>query len=285
MSKTLPPDLGDFLRSRRAQLRPEDVGLPTLGRRRVPGLRREELAEIAGISVGYYTRLEQGASPGVSDQVLHSLARALGLDEAEQRHLRQLARPRQVASAPAEALRPALVALVRALDETPALVLGRRGDVLVWNRLAHTLLAPHLPHAARPNVIRLLFLDPCLRRLFGVGWASRCRDMVSDLRRATSLHPGDRVLRQLVEELIRESEEFRRLWAGHQVEVCSTHTLTYQHPVVGALTLTDHLAELPEDPGQRLVLYAALPGSDSADALRRLRARLGPLAHDVPRET
>ncbi|MGB9378130.1 MAG: helix-turn-helix domain-containing protein, partial [Mycobacteriales bacterium] len=162
-------DLGDFLRSRRDAVTPEDAGIPYWGQRRVPGLRREELAQIAGISVNYYTRLEQGQSTNASDAIINALARALNLDEAERAHLDELARPgpaKRRRATRSEAPNPGAVTLLKSMPTVPALLLGRRNDILAWNPLGHALLAGHLEFTApegpstRPNQLRLLFLDP-----------------------------------------------------------------------------------------------------------------------------
>jgi transcriptional regulator with XRE-family HTH domain len=268
--------LGEFLRSRRAALTPEAAGLPDYGeRRRVPGLRREELARLAGVSVGYYVRLEQSQSRGVSPEVLDALAAALRLDDDERAHLHRLARP----AAPSrrgdepEQLRPAVRAMIDALG-VPALVLGRRTDVLAWNRLAHALLAAALDVDApddegqRPNWARLLFLDPHYRTLV-TDWPGKARDTVADLRLLTGRYPGDRRLAELVGELSIASPEFAELWAAHPAHGCAHHTREYDHELVGRLTLTDELMELADD-GQRVAVFTAEPGSASHDALRLL---------------
>ncbi|MFD8549652.1 helix-turn-helix domain-containing protein [Streptomyces sp. NPDC059649] len=291
------PDLGEFLRSRRARISPQAVGLPDYGgRRRVPGLRREELARLAGISPGYYTRLEQGTgAAGASDAVLDALARVLRLDGTERRHLYGLARGDGGGAGPEaaaeERLRPSVRNMIASLGDTPALVLGRFVDVLAWNRAGHALLAGHLPFdapdapdtqqtpdaretsyapaAARPNVARMMFLDPHTRALYP-DRAAKCRDTVGDLRLIAGRWPDAPRLTGLLAELRRESTEFEELWAAHPVRTCATHTRDYRHPVVGPLTLTDELLTLPDDPGQRVVIYHAAPGSPSAGALRRL---------------
>jgi transcriptional regulator with XRE-family HTH domain len=190
-------ELGEFLRSRRARLRPEDVGVTTYGgRRRVPGLRREELAQLAGVSVAYYTRLEQGQSPNASDAVLEAIAQVLALDEDEWAHLHRLARPepRRRRRPRPERLRPEVRRMIDSFGDVPALVLGRRCDVLAWNPMAHALIAGHLAADApvtpedRPNAARLVFLDPHTRELYA-DWRRKCRDTVADLRRLTALYP------------------------------------------------------------------------------------------------
>ncbi|REK91264.1 XRE family transcriptional regulator [Streptomyces inhibens] len=282
-------ELGAFLRSRRARLSPDDMGLVGHGgRRRVPGLRREELAQLAGISVGYYTRLEQGIGGGsASDAVLEALARVLRLDGTERAHLYGLARParqparggdRPEAADDGEQLRPSVRNMIESLGDVPALVLGRFVDVLAWNRAGHALLAGHLPFdapersaAERPNIARMMFLDPHTRALYP-DRQSKLRDTVGDLRLIAGRWPDSPRPAGLIAELGRESAEFATLWAAHPVRTCATHTRAYRHPVVGPLTLTDELLTLPDDPGQRVVIYHAEPGSPSAAALRLLAA-------------
>lgn len=263
-------ELGDFLRSRRARVSPADAGVPHHGRRRVPGLRREELAPLAGISVGYYTRLEQGKQVNVSGAVVDALARALRLDRAEWAHLRRLAGVEPAGTSPArpERLRDGVRLLVESMGHLPALVLGRVGDVLAWNRLGHALLAGHLPFEDRPNWVRLMFLDPRLRELFA-DWQEKARDTVADLRVISGRYPGDRRVAGLVAEL-RADPGFRALWESHPVRRCAHHARRYRHPVVGELTLTDELLTLPDDDGQRLVVFNAEPDSSSAAALTLL---------------
>jgi transcriptional regulator with XRE-family HTH domain len=261
--------LGDFLRLRRARLTPADVGLDDFGeRRRVPGLRREELARLAGVSVGYYTRLEQGLGRHASASVLDALATALHLDDDERAHLHVLARPAPKAPSRPERVHPRLRHMVDAIG-APAVVLGRYTAVLAWNRLGHALLAPHLDVTDRPDWARLVFLDPRVRALFA-DWRRKARDTVADLRVIAARRPGDAVLAGLIGELTEQSPEFAALWAEHPVQGCAHHTRDYHHPAVGALTLTDDLLTLPDDDGQRLAVFYAEPGSPSAAALARL---------------
>jgi transcriptional regulator with XRE-family HTH domain len=279
-------DLGEFLRSRRARLRPADVDLADYGdRRRVPGLRREELAHLAGVSVGYYTRLEQGQSRHASEAVLDALAAALRLDDDERTHLHVLARPKPRAAKRRprpERVHPRLTALVDSLA-APAIVLGRHTDVLAWNRLGHALLAGHIDFAGRtrPNWARLFFLDPHVVELFGDGWPRKARDTVADLRMIAARRPDDLALAELVGELTMRSPEFATLWAAHAVRGCAHHTRVYHHPLVGALTLTDDLMTLPDDDGQRLAVFYAEPGSPSAAGLDLL-GRLDGSPSDLP---
>lgn len=268
-------DLGDFLRSRRARLRPEDVGLADYGgRRRVPGLRREELAQLAGVSLAYYTRLEQGQSQNASDAVLDAIATVLQLDDDERAHLYEQARPRLRIRRRArpELLREGVRQMVHGFSGVPVLVVGRRSDVLAWNRLAHGLLSGHLPYdsadrpAERPNLARLVFLDPHTRELYA-DWRAKARDAVAFLRASAARHPDDPKLTELVGELVMHSEEFSALWSAHPVRECASNVREYRHPVVGRLTLRDEVLKLPEDEGQRMVVYNAEPGSASASAL------------------
>lgn len=270
-------ELGEFLRSRRARLRPADVELVDYGdRRRVPGLRREELAQLAGVSVGYYTRLEQGQSHHASEAVLDALAAALRLDDDERAHLHVLAgpKPRTRRRPRPERVHPRLQTLVNTFS-SPAVVLGRHVDVLAWNRLGHALLAGHLDIAAptqpeRPNWARLFFLDPHVRALFGDGWRRKARDTAADLRMIAARRQDDLALAELVGQLSMQSPEFAALWSAHPVRSCAHHTRDYHHPLVGTLTLTDDLMALPDDDGQRLAVFYAEPGSPSAVALELL---------------
>ncbi|WP_171166364.1 helix-turn-helix domain-containing protein [Streptomyces sp. I05A-00742] len=283
-----PAELGEFLRTRRAALRPEDIGLATYGgQRRVPGLRREELARLAGVSVAYYTRLEQGQSGNASDGVLDALARALRLSPDEHAHLRNLARPvrpahpeRRAAARPAR-VRPGVRQLVAAMGDVPAVVLDHRYDVLDWNPLGHALIAGHLdadaPHrpAARPNSQRLLFLDPHARELYP-RWGVESRRAVSALRLAAGEHPDDQQLAALVGELTMKSPEFAALWARHPVRACTSGTKELHHPLVGAVTLSFEMLRAPAADGtaQSVLAFSAEPGSPSEAALRLLSTTL-----------
>ncbi|GAB2655839.1 helix-turn-helix transcriptional regulator [Nocardia goodfellowii] len=272
-------ELGEFLRSRRARLQPGDAGLrPYGGRRRVPGLRREELAQLAGVSAGYYTRLEQGQSPNASDAVLDAVARVLRLDEAERAHLYSLARPtpkgRRRAVEP-ERVRPGVRLMIDSFGDVPALVMGRFADVLAWNRMAHALLAGHLDFDApdrpgdRPNIARLVFLDPHTRELYD-DWPRKARSTVADLRLIAGRYPGAPALGSLIGELTLGSPEFARLWAAHTVGDCGGAARIYHHPMVGGMTLRTEFMTLPEDEGQRVAVFNAEPGSPSEAALRIL---------------
>ncbi|MBD0843158.1 helix-turn-helix domain-containing protein [Streptomyces sp. TRM68416] len=267
-------ELSEFLRTRRARLKPEDVGLPDFGRhRRVPGLRREELAQLAGVSVAYYTRLEQGNGRNVSAEVLDSIARALRLSNAEHAHLTHLAKPKQHKKKPAgrtQQVRGGLRQLLDSIDTVPAYVVGRRTDILAWNRMAAALFGDwgELPAPER-NWAHLVFLNPRYRELF-VEWDRKASDIVSYLRMDAGCHPDDPRLSALVGELSVKSEEFRRLWATHDVKEKGHGIKRLQHPLVGELTLSFETFRLADDGEQSLVTYHAEPGSPSAQALRLL---------------
>lgn len=267
-------ELSEFLRTRRARLKPEDVGLPDFGRhRRVPGLRREELAQLAGVSVAYYTRLEQGNGRNVSAEVLDAIARALRLSDAEHAHLTHLAKPKQhkkKQGVRTQQVRGALRQLLDTMDGIPAYVVGRRSDILVWNRMAAAVFGDwsQLPPQER-NWARMTFLKPEYRELF-VEWEQKATDIVSYLRMDAGCHPDDPRLSALVGELSVKSEEFRRLWATHDVKEKSYGVKRMQHPLVGHLELSFETFRLIDDQEQTLITYHAEPGSPSAEALRLL---------------
>jgi transcriptional regulator with XRE-family HTH domain len=271
--------LGAFLRSRRDRSTPDDVGLRTYGcARRVPGLRREELAQLAGVSAGYYTRLEQDQGGTVSAQVLDALARVLRLDATETSHLHNLARrpgvPRLVRPRP-EQPHARVLSLLDALGESvPAVVLGRRGDVLAWNRMGHALVGEHVDLAAprdpatRPSMPRMFFLDPLHRDLYR-NWAELARIHVAYLRLTSGRHPSDARLAELVGELVMHSREFAALWAAGDVADCTTGPMHLQHPTVGAVDVDYQVWLQPDSPDHRLEIYTPRDAS-SADALRLL---------------
>ncbi|MFI5782055.1 helix-turn-helix domain-containing protein [Nocardia sp. NPDC051570] len=277
--------LGEFLRARRARLRPEDVGLPEWpGRRRVNGLRREELAQLAGVSVSYYTRLEQGHSENASDAILDALAGALRLGEYEQQHLRQLAthRPRRRRQPPQERLDPLTRDLMRAVETVPAMVLGRRTDILAWNALGHALLAGHLDRgapdhgAARPNQARMLFLDPHTRDLYA-DWPRKARAVVGNLRAVAGRHPDDALLAALIGELSMKSPEFVDLWSDHRVKPCEGETYELRHPLVGPLTVAQQILIPGRSPEQTVVIVTTTAGSGAADSLELLVRSASPV--------
>jgi transcriptional regulator with XRE-family HTH domain len=265
--------LGEFLRSRRARLRPEDVGLqPLLTRRRVPGLRREEIAQLAGVSVDYYVRLEQGRGIHVSDAVLDAVANALRLADDERAHLRNLARPSRTARRPSppQKVRPQLRQLLDAMSDVPAFVVGRRTDVLAWNALGAALIADFRVLAPRQrNFARLIFLDEHIGAMFS-DQRRKGRDIVAFLHLDAGRHPNDPLLAELVGELSLHSQLFRQLWSEHPVGDKSHASYEVSHPVVGRLLLAQEALRATDDPDQTLVTYTAEPGSPSEASLRML---------------
>ncbi|MEU5319406.1 helix-turn-helix transcriptional regulator [Streptomyces sp. NPDC021056] len=267
-------ELSEFLRTRRARLKPEDVGLPDFGRhRRVPGLRREELAQLAGVSVAYYTRLEQGNGRNVSAEVLDAISRALRLTDAEHAHLTHLAKPKQhkkKQTGRTQQVRGALLQLLDSIEGVPAYISGRRSDILAWNRMAAAVFGDWsaLPPQDR-NWARMVFLRPEYRDLF-VEWESKATDIVSYLRMDAGCHPDDPRLSALVGELSVKSEVFRRLWATHDVKEKGYGVKHFRHPLVGDLSLSFESFRLSDDSEQMLITYHAEPGSPSAEALRLL---------------
>lgn len=254
------------------------VGVVSYGARRVPGLRREELAQLSGVSHAYYTRLEQGQSNHASDSVLDALAQALRLSPDERTHLHHLARPvrnRRPACARPERVRPHLRQLVLAISDVPVLALNRRNDVLAWNGLGHALLAGHLDPQAptspttRPNMLRMLFLDPHTRELHA-DWAQEARRAVASLRLTAGQHPEDPALAALIGDLAVRSAEFAMLWARHPVQSCTDGTKRYQHPTVGPLELAFTMTTTADN-GHRMLMLSAAPASPSHDALALLR--------------
>jgi transcriptional regulator with XRE-family HTH domain len=269
-------EIREFLTSRRARIAPEQAGLPTFGgTRRVPGLRREEVALLAGVSVDYYTRLERGNANGVSDTVLEALARALQLDDAERAHLFDLARaahpsrPRRRRRAQ-QGIRPTVQQMLDALGSVPAFVRNGRLDILGANRLGRALYTGHFDSAVHPpNTARFVFLDP-RAATFYVEWERVANDVVAVLRADAGRDPYDRDLSDLVGELSTRSELFRTLWAVHDVRRHDTGVKRFHHPVVGALNLTFEALEIVADPGLTMFVYTAEQGSKSEEALNLL---------------
>jgi transcriptional regulator with XRE-family HTH domain len=268
-------EVREFLTSRRARVTPEQAGLPTHGGgRRVKGLRRSEVAQLAGVSVEYYTQLERGDVRGASESVLHAVADALQLDEAERAHLFDLARAAN--ESPSARRRPAAArvrpGIQQVLDSqlSPAFVANGRGDMLATNRLARALFSPLFEDPARPvNIPRFRFLNPRAAEFF-LDWESTATESVAAIRSEAGKNPYDKALTDLVGELSTRSAEFRTLWAGHDVRLHRTGVKRLHHPIVGDLELSYEVLELPSDPGLRLAIYAAEPGSPSHQALNLL---------------
>ncbi|GAA3677006.1 helix-turn-helix transcriptional regulator [Nonomuraea antimicrobica] len=279
--------LGAFLKSRRDRVTPAEIGLRTFGSaRRVPGLRREELAHLAGVSAGYYTRLEQGQAETASKQVLDALARVLQLGRIETVHLHNLARQPAnpgLSEPPLEEPHPRVLALLESIaDVTPAIVLGRRGDVLAWNRTGHALVAEHIAYDApqvatrRPSIPRMFFLDPLTRDLHR-NWDELARVHVAYLRLTAGRFPTDARLAALIGELTMRSDEFARMWTIGEVADCTVGTMHLQHPTVGAASVAYQVWLQPDSPDHRLEIYTP-NDSSSADAIQIL-------THQSRRET
>ncbi len=265
-----------FLSSRRARINPEQAGLAAYSRnRRVPGLRRSEVADLAGVSVEYYSQLERGNLRGVSESVLEALARALQLDEAERAHLADLARgagpaTRARRKPPAQQVRPSVARVLNGMTAGPAFVHNGRLDVLAANPLAEALFAPVYADPARPvNHARFTFLDPRARD-FWIDWERAAGDAVAMLRTEAGRDPHDKGLIDLVGELSTRSDAFRVRWAAHDVRLHRTGLKHMRHPAVGELHLSYDVMELPADPGLSLIAFSAEPGSPDDDALRLL---------------
>jgi transcriptional regulator with XRE-family HTH domain len=265
-------EIREFLTSRRAKLTPDQVDLASYGPRRVPGLRREEVAVLAGVSVPYYTRLERGNLSGVSESVLEALTRALQLDEAERAHLFDLARAAQPAAPrrrrrTQQRVRPSVQRLIDAMTGVPALVQNGRLDILSANALGRALYSELYVDPVRPvNHARFVFLSPRAPDFYG-DWDRAADDTVSILRTEAGRNPYDRDLSDLVGELSTRSEEFRTRWAAHNVRIHRTGAKDLHHPVVGDLSLTYEMLDLSADSGLAILTYTAEPGSKSAEAL------------------
>jgi transcriptional regulator with XRE-family HTH domain len=276
-------ELADFLRRARGSVDPSRAKLPADDRvRRVPGLRREEVAFLAGVSTDYYTRLEQGRRISPSAQVLDAIARALGLDQTARTHLGHLVDSSTVPSRPApsgvQRVRPGLRQLLDALDSNPALVLGRRTDVLAANDLARALLTDF--ERLRPrerNYARWVFLTAEARNLF-LDWDTQARAVVENLRLDFGNYPQDRAARELVDDLTRQSPEFSHWWSEHRVSARTFGSKQFRHPIVGDLSLDYETLTLPGDPDQTLFVYTAEPASAAREALDLLSSWSRPSA-------
>ncbi|HEV2783113.1 MAG TPA: helix-turn-helix transcriptional regulator [Actinophytocola sp.] len=267
--------LADFLRSRRDRLQPTDVGLAAGRHRRTPGLRREEVAQLAAMSVDYYTRLEQARGPQPSRAVLTGIARALRLSDDERAYLFHLAgqQPEPPAGPPQD-VPPSVLHLLDRLDDTPALVLDAKFQVLAWNQLAAALITDFSAEPPRErNLLRRRFLAPpgsACRRYDDEETIRFGQEVAADLRAALARYPDDPGIRELLDELLAGSPEFAQMWAAHEVRVQRTMCKTVNHPVVGPIDLQSQMLLIP-DRDQRVVLYTAVPGTSSHEALQLLK--------------
>ncbi|MFC4562385.1 helix-turn-helix transcriptional regulator [Nocardiopsis mangrovi] len=268
-------EIREFLSSRRARITPEQAGLPAYGgNRRVAGLRREEVAMLAGVSIDYYIRMERGNLSGASEAVLDALVRALQLDEAERDHLFALARAagpaRRPRRPPPTDVRPVIQQVLDAITDAPAWVRNGRHDIVAMNPLARALYAPVLADPRRPaNTIRFIYLDPAAREFF-VDWERVADDAAAMLRLEAGRTPHDQALVELVGELSTRSDVFRHRWASHDVRFHRSGQKRLRHPVVGRLDLDFESMDLPSEPGLVLNVYTAPPDTPAADGLRML---------------
>ncbi len=279
MGVSTESDIREFLASRRARITPQQAGLPAYGgKRRVPGLRREEVALLAGVSIDYYVRLERGHLAGASEEVLDALAGALQLDDAERAHLYDLARA--AAKRPARRTRrvrgplpDSVLRVLRAMTDAPAFIRNGRLDILATNTLGRALYAPLFPDdsARTVNIARAQFLTAQGRDFFP-HWEESVNTTVSLLRTEAGRAPHDSELTGLIGELVTRSEEFRTAWAKHNVRLHHTGRKSFHHPAVGVLSLDFDAMELPARPGLTLTAYSAAPGTPDHDALRLLAA-------------
>jgi transcriptional regulator with XRE-family HTH domain len=268
-------EIQGFLTSRRAKITPAEVGLITYGARQVRGLRREEVATLAGVSVDYYSRMERGNLAGVSDGILDAVAGALRLDQAERAHLRDLARASNDRAtgrrrAPANrTVRPSVEWMIDAMTAAAAFVVNSRQDILATNRLGRAFFAPILDSAAPANMARFTYLDPRAKDFFA-DWNRMAKECVAALRTQVGRNPLDRDLSDLVGELSTQCAEFATLWATHDVRLHRKMEKQFNHPLVGELTLRYERLSIAGDPGLEIFAYMAEPGSRSAEAFNLL---------------
>jgi transcriptional regulator with XRE-family HTH domain len=284
-------EVQEFLRTRRARLTPEQANLIGGRNRRVPGLRREEVALLAGVSVDYYAQLERGDLAGVSDEVIDALARALRLDEAETSHLFDLARAarrrpvrRRRSPGAANQVRPSLQRFLDAITDAPAWVRDEHMDFVATNRLGRALNAPLFADPRRPvNNARFVFLNEEASRQFYLDWEKGADDIVAAMRSYVGKHPHDKPLTDLIGELVTRSDAFRTRWAAHNVRFHRTGVKRLHHPVVGDLELFYEGLDLPADPGWHMYTFTAAPGSSSDERLRLLASWAATLEHENTR--
>jgi transcriptional regulator with XRE-family HTH domain len=282
-------DVREFLATRRAKITPQQAGLASYGRRRVPGLRREEVAMLAGVSTDYYARLERGNLVGVSDSVLDAIARALRLDEAETAHLHDLTRAANTApkaarlqTPPQQRIRPSVQRVLDGMADVAAIVMNGRLDLLATSTLGAALYSPVYDDPARPaNLARFCFLDPQARALYP-HWDEAANTTVAMLRTEAGRHPYDRDLSDLIGELSIRSDTFRTRWANHNVRLHRTGAKVYHHPVVGKLTLEFEVMDLSADEGLALTAFTAADAA-SRDGLTLLASWAATLVADDQR--
>jgi transcriptional regulator with XRE-family HTH domain len=282
-------EVREFLTTRRAKITPDQAGVPLYGqRRRVPGLRREEVAQLAGLSTDYYTRLEKGSLRSASDSVLEAIARALQLDDAERAHLFDLARAARGAAreprrrAQPQQVRPSIQQMLDAMTAAVAFVRNGRLDILAINPLGRAFYTPVLDTSVRPaNLARYCFLDPSAEGFYP-DWEEAADTTVAILRTEAGRDPCNRALTDLVGELATRSDAFRIRWAAHDVRLHLSGAKRFRHPLVGDLTVGFNAMELPADPGLTLTVYTAEPGSPSAEKLALLASWTATLAQAQP---
>ena len=284
-------EIREFLATRRAKITPQQVGLATYGRRRVPGLRREEVAVLAGVSTDYYAQLERGNLSGVSDSVLDAIARALHLNEAEHAHLHDLARAANTTPhtrrrpTPNQHVRPVVQRILDGMTALPAIVVNGRLDLLAANRLGYALYSPVYADSSRPmNLARFCFLNPHATELY-VHWDEAANTTVAMLRIEAGRNPNDRGLSDLIGELSTRSETFRNRWAAHNVLLHRAGAKQFHHPVVGDLSLAFEVMDLSADTGLTLTAYSAEPDSPSQDGLALLASWAATLDHSEQGQT
>ena len=280
-------EVSEFLRTRRARVSPDQAGLVTGGRRRVAGLRREEVAMLAAVSTDYYAKMERGNLIGVSPEILDSVARALKLDEAETAHLQDLARAgtpalaRRRPRAAEGTVRPSLQRLLDAITDAPAWVANQRKDVLATNALAQALMAPMLDDPSnKANLARFTFFSPASRSFY-TEWQQGADSIVASLRTAAGQYPHDRGLTDLIGELVTRSDIFRVRWAAHDVRFHRSGTKRISHPEVGDLEFTFEGLELPDHPGWMMFAYTTVAGSPSEERVQILGSLAATRAHEA----
>ncbi|MFC7258485.1 helix-turn-helix domain-containing protein [Streptomyces lutosisoli] len=270
MTRNAPSELGEFLKARRAELSPRSVGLPGGAARRVPGLRREEVAMLAAISTDYYTRLEQGRIQA-SEPVLNAIARVLDLDEDQRAYVFELAgkEPARPRTQGVQKVQPQLQRLLDDLGSIPAMVLGRHMDVLAWNPLAAALVGDFGQIPEKDRNYALMVFSPALRELYA-DWESTARIAVAQLRMEAAHNAGSARLTSLVNELSERDPDFRRWWAAHHVAARTVGTKTLNHPIAGTLVLEWDTLTCTTDPDQQLIVWTAAPGTPTHEGLRFL---------------